>query len=501
MNRELTHTQLSSAARSIPRTSPPSRLSTTSLLRTSQWSPATRIAIRTLASIRYASTAPPTTIPAAVAPPPTPTPETFSTANIDTITLDNIDLNPAPIITAIPDHVGYLHEIGINFGWGITSSLQYVMESLHVYSGLPWWGSIATTALLFRLMLLPLFLRASDTAAREAALVSVFKPVRTKMMEAQKEGNSEKQMMLWQQNGAIRKRAGLRYRDQFAPMIVQGVLGFCAFRLIRSMCALPVPGFQDGGFSWLSDLTVSDPYLILPAVMAVGMHMLVRLGGESGSMGTEAMAAQMKTIMLYILPAGVFIIMGWQPGALCVWFAVTGSLGVSQALLLKQPAVRSFFRLTPNYKPTKEEAEGMGSMSQLMEMIKPKTEQTGSKSNFVKPAPSTSKTKNTVFMRPEWQAPSSQRRAASSASSEGGAVLDVKATTRPAAIPTGANALAPAAAEAGVAQKAKGAYTNIRGAMTDSLKGWQDKTKRQESEKIARTREKRANDRAKEGKR
>lgn len=64
----------------------------------------------------------------------------------------------------------------------------------------------------------------------------------------------------------------------FVPML-QVPIGFATFRLMRGMADLPVPGLDDGGFLWLTDLTQSDPYFILPIVTGIAFHLTFKVSG------------------------------------------------------------------------------------------------------------------------------------------------------------------------------------------------------------------------------
>jgi len=364
-----------------------------------------------------------------VAPATPPTAETSSFPNLDTINLDNIDLSTASDISSIPEKIGYLHEIGINYGWGPTSMIQWTLEHIHIYAGLPWWGAIAATAVALRLITFPFYLKASDMQARQAALSSILKPITQRMSECQRAGDNEGVMMAMRQMGAVRKRAGISWSGQLTPIVMQGVLGFCAFRLIRVMCTMPVPGFLDGGFLWLKDLTASDPFLIMPLVMAASVHALVRMGGETGTMNPELQTPQMKLMMRYLLPGFIFMIMGWQPGALCVWFAASGAIGMAQGLLLQRPEVRKFVGIAPLYKPTKEEAAGSGfqTMMESLRPADPKSNTKGRASSFSKYSEAETG-KNAAFMRPAYQAPNLNR--GSSTLGRQSNVIDVKGSSK-----------------------------------------------------------------------
>jgi len=148
----------------------------------------------------------------------------------------------------------------------------------------------------------------------------ITQPITERMTEAQKTNDQQGVMQAWTELRAVRKRAGMSYTAQFTPMLVQSVLGFCSFRLMRAMASLPVPGLQTGGFGWVTDLTITDGYLLLPAIMAGAMHVMFRYGGETGS--NELMNPGMRSFMLWGMPGVIFLVTGWQPAAICVWFAI-----------------------------------------------------------------------------------------------------------------------------------------------------------------------------------
>jgi YidC/Oxa1 family membrane protein insertase len=51
--------------------------------------------------------------------------------------------------------------------------------------------------------------------------------------------------------------------------IVQIPIFFAMFRALYRSANLPVPGFQNGGTLWFTDLTAIDPFFILPAISGV----------------------------------------------------------------------------------------------------------------------------------------------------------------------------------------------------------------------------------------
>jgi YidC/Oxa1 family membrane protein insertase len=46
---------------------------------------------------------------------------------------------------------------------------------------------------------------------------------------------------------------------------------------LQRMAAAPIPGFLEGGFGWVTDLTVSDPYYILPLTSVALTNWVIRV--------------------------------------------------------------------------------------------------------------------------------------------------------------------------------------------------------------------------------
>jgi YidC/Oxa1 family membrane protein insertase len=247
-----------------------------------------------------------------------------------------------------PEQIGYLHSIGVDYGWGPTTMIQWMLEHVHVYSGLPWWGSIMVTALGFRLAMFPLFVKAADAGARSMAIVPVTNPLMEQMKIAQKSGKSAEAAMYMQKVMAIRKEAGASVFAPFVPLVLQGIFGYCGFKLMHHLATLPVPEFHDGGFGWIQDLTLTDGYLIIPAFMSVILHLTVRLGGESGN--RQVLPPAMMNIMLWGMPGIMFFFLAWQPAAVALWFLTTGGVSITQGQLLQRPAVREALGIAPIIK-------------------------------------------------------------------------------------------------------------------------------------------------------
>jgi len=225
---------------------------------------------------RFASTNPSNTTPPPGAASAAPPPAGFETPELST----PLDLD-GPSLLDIPERIGFLHELGLDYGWGPTSCMQWLVEHAHVSLGLPWWAAIPAVWLGVRLALARASLTASEHSfkmtrlrqdpeyvAATARLVQLGRAVSPR----------EKEEAMTTRNviNAMHRAVGFRMWRTLVPL-VNLPIGFGMFRLLRGMTGLPVPGLDEAGILWFHDLTVSDPYFALPLLSSSIMFAMMKV--------------------------------------------------------------------------------------------------------------------------------------------------------------------------------------------------------------------------------
>ena len=66
------------------------------------------------------------------------------------------------------------------------------------------------------------------------------------------------------------------------PMFVQAPVFISFFLSLRAMANFPVDGMRTEGLFWFQDLTLADPYYILPLVTSATLFGVLKLGVEYG---------------------------------------------------------------------------------------------------------------------------------------------------------------------------------------------------------------------------
>ncbi|KAI9744183.1 MAG: Mitochondrial inner membrane protein oxa1 [Claussenomyces sp. TS43310] len=267
-----------------------------------------------------------------------------------------MDLSSSSLLD-IPEHIGYLKELGLDYGWGPTALVEWTLEHIHVFAGTPWWASIAITTVILRALMFKPYMDAADNAARLAACAPITKPMTEKMTELTRQGDTPGAMALRAEVQRVHKRAGIVMWKSFVPML-QMFAGYGTFVLLRGMGRLPVPGLETGGTLWFQNLALADPYFVLPLATAGILHWVLRKGGETG---VNNMSPVVIKSLSYVLPGITLIFTAWLPSGLQLSFFISGLLSYLQSQIFRNPAFRARFGMQPlpekPVDPFKKDAE------------------------------------------------------------------------------------------------------------------------------------------------
>jgi len=189
----------------------------------------------------------------------------------------------------------------------LTDLIGGVLEFFHS-SGAPWWLSIAILTVIVRSLLFPLTVR----QVKSMRAMQDLKPDMDKI-RAQYKDNRQKQqeeiMKLYQE----------RQINPFGscfPLLVQMPIFITMFYVIRSF-GTTHESFTSGGLLWFKDLSVHDPYYVLPIISAVTMLAASEITSKSVDPQQRWMMRILPvvfTVFLLNFPAGLF--MYWIPSNL-----------------------------------------------------------------------------------------------------------------------------------------------------------------------------------------
>ncbi|VDD95518.1 unnamed protein product [Enterobius vermicularis] len=212
-----------------------------------------------------------------------------------------------------------LKELDLFSWWKPTSYLRWAIETIHIELDLPYWSTIAFTTVL-RLALIYVPIVTQRNIAKQSKYAKEIQEFQTRAAAARKEGNSLLAQQILLEQFDFYKKKGIRYGQQ-------------AFILLAN------------GFLWFQDLTVPDPYYILPIVSAGTLFTTLKLGVETGATPTQ-LAPTARMLMQIGIPVFVFFFVS-RHGAVCLYWCISNFFSLFYYGLFRVNAVRSFLNIPP----------------------------------------------------------------------------------------------------------------------------------------------------------
>lgn len=236
-------------------------------------------------------------------------------------------------------------------GWGPVGIIQNCLEYVHVEFGMPWWTTIMIGTVVIRILIFPLVIMAQRNAARMSNNLPQMQFLQMKLTESRQMGNPleaaryAQELMLFMKEKQISPLRNMMVPLAQAPIFISMFIG------LRGMASLPVESLKTGGLFWFADLTIPDPYYLMPLITSATLFLTIELGADTAKLQAANMGA-----MKYVLRAMPVIIFPFTvnfPGAVLCYWVSTNFISLLQVGLLQIPAVRDYFRIekTTTFKP------------------------------------------------------------------------------------------------------------------------------------------------------
>jgi YidC/Oxa1 family membrane protein insertase len=212
----------------------------------------------------------------------------ISTPDVTSNVADVVSNAPtSEAITAAAAQIGDFKAMGL-CNYTPVGALEAALEAIHVSTGLPWWVAIAATTVAIRIAMIPLNIKVQRNNARVSNINPDLQRIMNNVNEAKKAGDQMAIAKYSQQAQQLFKDNDCHPAKSLLLPLVQAPVMISFFMALRAMAELPVPGFLDGGFAWFTDLSVKDPYYILPVLSSAGMLAILETGSETGAANPQA---------------------------------------------------------------------------------------------------------------------------------------------------------------------------------------------------------------------
>jgi YidC/Oxa1 family membrane protein insertase len=176
-----------------------------------------------------------------------------------------------------PLQLGDFASLGLT-GWHPAGAVRCTLELLNVSTGLPWFHTIIIGTLMWRVFLAPLSIQTLRNSARLLPIQPRILQVQADLRRAKATGDKLALQRTALKMGKLYKDAGVSLTTMTLSPFVQLPVTLGLFFGIRKMCTLPVVQLTHSGVSFLPDLTVADPYMILPLAVCAAINMQISVG-------------------------------------------------------------------------------------------------------------------------------------------------------------------------------------------------------------------------------
>lgn len=190
----------------------------------------------------------------------------------------------------------------------LLSALHWIHD--HMVANYGW--AIVLLTILIKLITLPLTHRSTMSMRKMQELNPEVQRIRdryrTKLRDKQGKPNLEAQRKMNEEVMAVYKEAGVNPAGGCLPLLIQMPILFAFYRLLST--AVDLRGAP--WLAWIQDLSLHDPYYVLPIIMGATQLIQVRMGPQAGD--------PMQRRMFQIMPVAMtFFFLGVPSGLVLYW--------------------------------------------------------------------------------------------------------------------------------------------------------------------------------------
>ncbi|KAJ2799319.1 hypothetical protein H4R20_004487, partial [Coemansia guatemalensis] len=202
---------------------------------------------------------------------------------------------------------------------------EYLLEYVHVMTGLPWWATIGVILFSVRTLLMPVSIWGHRHMLKSMQAQPEITRIQEKIMAAREKKDRMAMVNLTQEMARTRKRLGVS--------LVKPVLGnapsipivMCTFLALRDMATNPMSQLDTGGILWFVNLARPDVFYILPVLSALGTIGMIEVNNRLMS-ATETPRG-MRIFIRIAAGMGAYFTSGFSAAVLLLWvFNTTFSL-------------------------------------------------------------------------------------------------------------------------------------------------------------------------------
>jgi len=269
--------------------------------------------------------------------PPKPVPEASSSSEL----IFTLPDKPVPVDVAATLGEPSFESLGLA-SWWPAGRIQYLMESLHIGVGLEWYQTIAVATLCMRLLMFPVVVIAQRNMANMNNNMPAMQALQEKITDARRRGDMFEMAQLTQELQKLSTAKGINPFKNMMPIAAQLPVFMSFFIGLRGMANCPVESLTTGGILWFENLTLTDPYYLLPLTTCLTTYYQLKTGAEGAKI--DMMTPKMK-IAMTAMPFILFpFLMNFASGVTFYWMC-TNIISLTQAKIFRVPRIREALKI------------------------------------------------------------------------------------------------------------------------------------------------------------
>lgn len=212
-------------------------------------------------------------------------------------------------------------------GYSPVGILQSSLEYLHVSCDLPWYATIIASTFVIRMLLTPIVVKSQQNAALMRNIMPEMQEIQNKITEARQMGNAVAYAEHNQELIAMMQSKGVNPIKNLLVPMAQVPIFLSYFIGIRGMVNAPVESLQTGGTLWFTDLTLADPYYLLPLITCSTLALTLKIASDA-----RVQQVQMMSFIMNALPIITFPFIMNFPSALVLYWASSNTISLMQVI-------------------------------------------------------------------------------------------------------------------------------------------------------------------------
>jgi len=245
--------------------------------------------------------------------------------------------------------------------------IQSLLDYMHGTLDISWIPAIAFVTLALRCLALPTYIKMRQFNTRMSNHLPESTELQFAIMTATSPIERNKKRLEYME---FLKEKNL---NPFKPLlfsIPMSAIFLSFFAALRGISEAKVASFVNGGVLWFKDLTIPDPYFILPLMACSSLYLLFRFGAATAEVGPAESYPFLQKILLWS-PVVFFPIAMFQPACMFIFWITSNSFSFLLMYLFLNPKLLKLCGI-PNkikHSPSVKASMKLHSMSDLMKKV------------------------------------------------------------------------------------------------------------------------------------